>query len=133
VNAVERVLVYSDLPPEGHAVTARDPPENWPDRGSIIFTDVEMAYRTGLPLVLKSVNFDIKPGEKVRPTSIAFDIYLMLCFKVGVVGRTGAGSYSTEQRRLKFILMSNPTGKSSLLQALFRWAPCHPPIRSYSF
>jgi len=43
-----------------------------------------MAYREGLPLVLKKVSFRIGPGEKV-----------------GIAGRTG-------------------TGKSSLLQALFR-------------
>jgi ATP-binding cassette subfamily C (CFTR/MRP) protein 1 len=61
VNAVERVLAYSDLPPEGDAVAARVPPVNWPDRGVITFSDVEMAYLDGLPLVLKRVSFNINP------------------------------------------------------------------------
>jgi len=46
--------------------------------------DVELAYRVGLPVVLKGISFEVKPGEKV-----------------GIVGRTGSG-------------------KSSLMQALFR-------------
>ena len=47
--------------------TPNDPPPSWPEAGGITFTDVEMAYRPGLPAVLKGVTFDVKPGEKVRP------------------------------------------------------------------
>jgi ATP-binding cassette subfamily C (CFTR/MRP) protein 1 len=65
VNAVERVLVYSELPSEGDTITPNDPPVTWPDQGCVTFTDVEMAYREGLPLVLKGISFQIKPGEKV--------------------------------------------------------------------
>lgn len=85
MNAVERVIVYTELPAEGARHTPQDPPPEWPAKGEINFNKVSLAYREGLPLVLKSVDFDIRPGEKV-----------------GVVGRTGAG-------------------KSSLLQALFRY------------
>ncbi|KAI0087237.1 multidrug resistance-associated ABC transporter [Irpex rosettiformis] len=84
-NAVERVLHYTELPPEGDLTTSNDPSPSWPEKGEISFENVEMAYRKGLPLVLKDISFNIKAGEKV-----------------GVVGRTGAG-------------------KSSLLQALFRF------------
>jgi ABC-type multidrug transport system fused ATPase/permease subunit len=48
--------------------------KTWPERGNIIFEDVEMRYRPDCDLVLKGVAFDIKGGEKV-----------------GIVGRTGAG------------------------------------------
>lgn len=65
MNAVERVLHYSELPAEGAVTTPDDPPISWPDRGQIIFTNVAMAYRQGLPLVLKNVNFEVKSGEKV--------------------------------------------------------------------
>ena len=65
MNAVERVLHYCDLPAEGAATTPDDPPMSWPDRGQITFTNVSMAYREGLPLVLKDVSFEVKPGEKV--------------------------------------------------------------------
>ncbi|KAH9600953.1 ABC transporter type 1 [Trypanosoma melophagium] len=45
--------------------------------GSIVFRDVTMRYRAGLPLVLRGVNFTITPGQKV-----------------GIVGRTGSGKSS---------------------------------------
>lgn len=77
MNAVERVLVYSDLPAEGERSTKNDPPQDWPQRGEIDFKNVELGYREDLPLVLKQVSFSVKAGEKV-----------------GVVGRTGAGAFS---------------------------------------
>ena len=64
-NAVERVLYYTELPREGDATTPNDPPTSWPESGEIKFKDVEMAYRPGLPNVLKGVTFEVKPGEKV--------------------------------------------------------------------
>ena len=65
MNAVERMLHYSELPPEGDAVTPYDPPASWPHEGQIKFDHVELAYREGLPLVLKDVSFGVRPGEKV--------------------------------------------------------------------
>ena len=65
MNAVERVMHYSDLSPEGNGHSPSDPPPSWPARGTIKFTNVKLAYREGLPLVLKGINFEIKPGEKV--------------------------------------------------------------------
>lgn len=65
MNAVERILVYAELPSEGDAFTANDPPPSWPDKGGINFVNVEMAYRKGLPLVLNGVSFNVQPGEKV--------------------------------------------------------------------
>ncbi|KAF9488932.1 multidrug resistance-associated ABC transporter [Pleurotus eryngii] len=84
MNSVERMLVYTELSPEGDQTTPNDPPPSWPSEGGIQFTDVNFAYRDGLPLVLRDVCFQVRPGEKI-----------------GIVGRTGSG-------------------KSSLLQALFR-------------
>lgn len=65
LNAVERILVYTQLPPEGDATRSDDPPPSWPERGVVRFTNAAMAYRAGLPLVLKGVSFEIQPGEKV--------------------------------------------------------------------
>lgn len=65
MNAVERVLVYTDLPSEGDPATPNDPPASWPERGEIRFDEVALAYRPGLPLVLKGVSFNVKAGEKV--------------------------------------------------------------------
>lgn len=67
MNAVERVLHYTELPSEGAAKTPNDPPTSWPSEGKVTFTDVKLAYRKGLPLVLKGISFSVKPGEKVYP------------------------------------------------------------------
>ena len=64
MNAVERVVHYTELEPEGEASTPNDPPLSWPSEGEIFFSDVELAYREGLPLVLKDISFHIKAGEK---------------------------------------------------------------------
>ena len=65
MNAVERVLVYADLPREGRATIPSDPAPSWPTRGGVKFDNVHLKYREGLPLVLKGVSFEILPGEKV--------------------------------------------------------------------
>uniref|UniRef100_A0A0W0EY28 Putative multidrug resistance-associated ABC transporter n=1 Tax=Moniliophthora roreri TaxID=221103 RepID=A0A0W0EY28_MONRR len=86
MNAVERLLVYAELPAEGNTKTSEDPPPSWPEKGEIQFSKVKMAYRPGLPLVLKDVSFCIKAGEKI-----------------GVVGRTGAGKSSLLQALLRMV------------------------------
>ncbi len=45
--------------------------------GEIVFSNVHMRYRPGLPLVLKGISLHIRPGERI-----------------GIVGRTGAGKSS---------------------------------------
>lgn len=65
MNATERIQVYTELPPEGVREMKSDPVlSEWP-KGSIEFKDAALAYREGLPLVLKGVSFSIKQGEKV--------------------------------------------------------------------
>lgn len=71
MNAVERILVYVDLPAEGELTTPKDPPSSWPEHGVVSFKNVKLAYREGLPLVLKGVSFEVKPGEKA---SISYNI-----------------------------------------------------------
>ena len=47
---------------------------SWPQKGKIEFIDAELKYRPNTEMVLKKLNFAVKPGHKV-----------------GIVGRTGAG------------------------------------------
>ena len=74
MNAVERVLHYSELSPEGNDRSRSDPPPSWPTGGMIKFTNVKLAYREGLPLVLKGIDFQVNPGEKVS-LSDAIEIF----------------------------------------------------------
>ncbi|KAJ8496778.1 hypothetical protein ONZ45_g12317 [Pleurotus djamor] len=81
MNAVERILTYTELPSEGSPSDTPDsPPPSWPEKGAIEFSNVDFAYRDNLPLVLKNVSFSIQPGEKI-----------------GIVGRTGSGKSSLIQ------------------------------------
>ncbi|KAJ3720533.1 multidrug resistance-associated ABC transporter [Lentinula raphanica] len=86
MNAVERILVYAELPSEGDPTTSNDPPPSWPESGRIEFNNVQLAYRKGLPLVLNGVTFNVHPGEKI-----------------GIVGRTGAGKSSLIQALLRMV------------------------------
>ncbi|TFK23810.1 ATP-dependent bile acid permease [Coprinopsis marcescibilis] len=89
MNSVERVLHYADISPEGDLHTPNDPPASWPQEGTIEFKKVDLAYREGLPRVLKEVDFKIRPGEKV-----------------GIVGRTGAGKSSLLQALFRMVEVS---------------------------
>lgn len=78
IVSVERVLEYARLPSEAPEVIHRHrPPISWPASGGVNFNNYSTRYREGLDLVLKNINLDIKPHEKI-----------------GVVGRTGAGKSS---------------------------------------
>ncbi|GFF33953.1 metal resistance protein YCF1 [Aspergillus lentulus] len=78
IVSVERVLEYASLPSEAPDVIFKNRPAiGWPAQGAVTFTDYSTRYRPGLDLVLKDINLDIKPHEKI-----------------GVVGRTGAGKSS---------------------------------------
>ncbi|XP_022645623.1 canalicular multispecific organic anion transporter 2-like isoform X2 [Varroa jacobsoni] len=76
--SIERCLEYADIEVEADWVVESNRPEfNWPQEGAIQFHDYSTRYRDGLPLVVKDINVQMNPGEKV-----------------GVVGRTGAGKSS---------------------------------------
>jgi len=78
IVSVERNQEYSKVEPEALLVVGdKRPPENWPSRGEIKFTNISMRYRPGLDFVLKDMSCTVGPGEKV-----------------GIVGRTGAGKSS---------------------------------------
>lgn len=85
-NAVERVVYYTELNSEGAAHTPNDPSPTWPEHGAVSFNEVDLAYREGLPLVLKGVSFEVNAGEKI-----------------GIVGRTGAGKSSLMQALFRMV------------------------------
>lgn len=78
MNSVERIEQYTKIDTERPPIIEDNRPAfSWPTRGDIEFSNVEMRYRDGLPLVLNGLSFRIKGGEKI-----------------GIVGRTGAGKSS---------------------------------------
>ncbi|CAL1530147.1 unnamed protein product [Lymnaea stagnalis] len=78
IVSVERIKEYTETPSEAAWVNPfKRPLASWPQEGAVNFINYKTRYRTGLDLVLKGLNCQIKGGEKV-----------------GIVGRTGAGKSS---------------------------------------
>lgn len=74
MNSTERIHYYGECLEQEAPLHMGEVRPSWPENGEIVFSDVKMRYRPGLPLVLKGMSMLIKPGERI-----------------GVVGRTGAG------------------------------------------
>lgn len=85
MTSVERVLQYTDINQEPSPV--RKPPASWPQQGRIELKDMSLRYDYQLAPTLRNLTLAIEPG-----------------WKIGIVGRTGAG-------------------KSSLINAFFRLSP----------
>lgn len=81
MTAVERVVEYETVDPEDEleALPPNKPPKAWPEHGAISFDKLSLRYFPDptSELVLKDLDFDILPSEKI-----------------GIVGRTGAGKSS---------------------------------------
>ncbi|KAG1879712.1 ABC protein [Suillus subluteus] len=94
MNAVERLAQYvagDTVPQEApHEIEERKPPAQWPEHGAVEFNDVKMAYRPGLPNVLRGISVKVRGGEKI-----------------GVVGRTGAGKSSLMLALFRIVELSN--------------------------
>jgi ABC-type multidrug transport system fused ATPase/permease subunit len=74
--SVKQVSYYGNSveqePP--HIIESNRPPENWPQKGNIRYSNIVLKYHEFGVAVLKSVSINIKPKEKI-----------------GIVGRTGSG------------------------------------------
>lgn len=72
MTAVERVVEYETVDPEDdlEASGDRKPPPSWPQQGEIIFDKLSLRYfpTPDADTVLKELDFDIKPMEKVIKT-----------------------------------------------------------------
>ncbi|KIK60287.1 hypothetical protein GYMLUDRAFT_73760 [Collybiopsis luxurians FD-317 M1] len=78
IVSVERILHQTEVPPEAPLELSDHPvPQSWPTSGAVEFRGYSTRYRPELDLVLKKIDLNIKPSEKI-----------------GVVGRTGAGKSS---------------------------------------
>lgn len=77
MNSTERIHHYGTELEEEAPLKLGEVRPTWPEHGEIVFDNVEMRYRDGLPLVLKGLSMHVHAGERI-----------------GVVGRTGAGKSS---------------------------------------
>lgn len=75
--STERLYYYGTELDEEPPLHLKDVPDSWPQKGEIVFNEVQMRYRDGLPLVLQGLNMAVAGGERI-----------------GIVGRTGAGKSS---------------------------------------
>ncbi|XP_070204431.1 ATP-binding cassette sub-family C member 9-like [Littorina saxatilis] len=92
MNAVERVLEYTDIPPETTDTDGEKPDvydDSWPSKGKVVFRHVTLTYDEELDPVLSNASFIINPGEKV-----------------GVCGRTGSGKSSTVLALFRILTIS---------------------------
>ncbi|KAK4879943.1 hypothetical protein RN001_008089 [Aquatica leii] len=74
MTSTERFLEYNDVKAESRTGKIID---DWPKKGSITYKNVNLIYAPHSERVLKDINLNIQPKEKI-----------------GVVGRTGAGKTS---------------------------------------
>ncbi|KAK3610659.1 hypothetical protein CHS0354_028038 [Potamilus streckersoni] len=87
-TSIERINEYKETL---ESEKDEQPPahEKWPDQGAIIFSRVVMKYKEDAEPVLKNIDLDIHPGEKV-----------------GIIGRTGAGKSSLATVLLRLVELS---------------------------
>lgn len=66
------------LPQAPWNIEDKNPPEDWPSRGEVEFSNYSVRYRPGLDLVLKNLSMSVKGGEKV--------IIRLLCYRPPLTG-----------------------------------------------
>ncbi|KAL6716378.1 ATP-binding cassette transporter yor1 [Lecanora helva] len=87
--STERLHYYGTQLDEEPPLHLKNVPDSWPQKGEIVFNEVQMRYREGLPLVLQGLNMTVAGGERI-----------------GVVGRTGAGKSSIMSTLFRLVELS---------------------------
>ncbi|KAI4458499.1 atp-binding cassette sub-family c [Holotrichia oblita] len=77
MTSVERILDYTEIKSEEDTTSDPRTSKGWPQFGRILFDHMYLRYSSNDYPVLKDLNLEIRPGEKI-----------------GIVGRTGAGKSS---------------------------------------
>ncbi|KAK4148084.1 ATP-binding cassette transporter YOR1 [Dichotomopilus funicola] len=89
MNSVERLRYYGNELEQEAPLKTVEVRDSWPEKGEIVFDNVEMRYRAGLPLVLQGLSMHIQGGERI-----------------GIVGRTGAGKSSIMSALFRLVELS---------------------------
>lgn len=96
MNAVERILEYTDRKPEEYeaAWETKEKLNNWPEGGEFSLENISYQYREDKPIIIDNISFSINKGEKI-----------------GVVGRTGAGKSTLTLGFLRILEVLKREGK----------------------
>ncbi|KAK9468102.1 P-loop containing nucleoside triphosphate hydrolase protein [Lipomyces arxii] len=87
LNSVERVKEYLNLESEAPEVVENNRPSaSWPESGAIEVQELSLRYAPTLPKVISKITFTIQPK-----------------WKVGIVGRTGAGKSTIASAFFRFL------------------------------
>lgn len=70
--SVERVLEYTLLPSEKQPLVPKQPQNDWPRHGKLVFDKMAMRYAEDAVPVLKNLNVTIQPREKVVSLIVVF-------------------------------------------------------------
>lgn len=89
MNSTERIHYYGTQLEEEAPLRLGNVSTSWPEKGEIVFDNVQMRYRENLPLVLKGLTLHVNAGERI-----------------GVVGRTGAGKSSIMSTLFRLVELS---------------------------
>ena len=89
MNSTERIYYYGTALEEEAPLQLDPVPAEWPQKGQIEFNNVEMRYRSGLPLVLQGFNIKVAGGDRI-----------------GIVGPTGAGKSSIMSTLFRLVELS---------------------------
>ena len=66
MTSVERIHEYHNLPEETNVKKkGKKLPEKWPREGAISFSKMSYAYFRDGPVILKNIDLEIRPSEKV--------------------------------------------------------------------
>lgn len=86
MNSVERVEEFLELEQENTLSDTPSISQDWPRKGGIRVQNLSLRYAPNLPKVINRISFKVDPG-----------------WKVGIVGRTGAGKSTLAQAFFRFL------------------------------
>ncbi|KAJ8620573.1 hypothetical protein MRB53_029102 [Persea americana] len=97
--SVERIKQFTNIPSEAEwEIKDCLPSPNWPNKGNVHLSSLQVRYRPNTPLVLKGITLSIHGGEKI-----------------GVVGRTGSGKSTLIQA---FFRVVEPSGGKIIIDGV---------------